>query len=147
MAKFTLPSGKEIVVDKANREAAMVPLETAREVVRAGRLSASAQVCGLKEEQGANYQTLMAREQAKSKWSDQQVLYISQLHLFTVMMLTGKVNVVAREGEEKAVVVNEDAKPDAAKPVTCSETERQKVKEQIDAYVASEAKVGEAKKP
>ena len=147
-AKFTLPCGKTIEVDKNDREKAMVPIETARDVVRAGRLSANAQICELSEEQAANYQTLMARERAKNTWSDQQVLYISQLHLFTVMMLTGKVNVVSREGEDKAVVVEEPAKP-AAKAPTCSDAERQKVKEQINAYVGvagSEAPAVEAKK-
>lgn len=139
-AKFTLPSGKEIVVDLTNRASAMVPLDTARNVIRVGRLSANAQICGLREEQGANYQTLMAREQANGKWSDQQLLFISQLHLLTVMMLTGKVAVVASEGEDKTVVVDEKAKAEAAaKPVpTCSDTERQKVGEQIKAYLESE---------
>jgi hypothetical protein len=40
-AKFTLPSGKEIVVDLNNRAGAMIPIETARDVVKAGRLSAN----------------------------------------------------------------------------------------------------------
>ncbi len=139
-AKFTLPSGKEIVVDLTNRASAMVPLDTARNVIRVGRLSANAQICGLREEQGANYQTLMAREQANGKWSDQQLLFISQLHLLTVMMLTGKVAVVSSEGEDKTVVVDEKAKAEAAaKPVpTCSDTERQKVGEQIKAYLEAE---------
>ena len=141
-AKFTLPSGKEIVVDLNNRAAAMIPIETAREIIKAGRLSANAQICDLREEQGANYQTLMAREQAKSKWSDQQLLYISQLHLLTVMMLTGKVNIVAKDGDDKAVVVDEKAKAEAAaKPApTCSDTERQKVAEQIKTYLDAEQK-------
>ena len=139
-AKFTLPSGKEIVVDLTNRASAMVPLDTARNVIRVGRLSANAQICGLREEQGANYQTLMAREQANGKWSDQQLLFISQLHLLTVMMLTGKVAVVSSEGEDKTVVVDDKAKAEAAaKPVpTCSDTERQKVGEQIKAYLEAE---------
>lgn len=136
-AKFTLPSGKEIVVDLNNRAAAMIPLESAREVVKTGRLSANAQICDLKEEQGANYQTLMAREQAKNTWNDQQMLYISQLHLLTVMMLTGKVNVVAKDENNKTIVVEDDkGKAEAPKPApTCSTTERQKVGEQIKAYL------------
>ena len=146
-AKFTLPSGKEIIVDLNKREVAMIPLDTAREVVKAGRLSANAQICGLREEQGANYQTLMAREQAKTKWSDQQLLFISQLHLLTVMMLTGKVSVVSREGDDKTVVVDEKAKAEAAaKPApTCSDTERQKVAEQINAYLKAEPATAEKK--
>jgi hypothetical protein len=136
--KFTLPSGKTIEVDKNNRDSAMVPLETARDIVRTGRLSANAQICGLMEEQASNYQTLMAREVAKAKWTDQQTLYISQLHLFTVMMLTGKVAVVAGEGEDKNVKIEETAKPDAKAP-TCSDAEREKVKAQIIAYVGTDA--------
>lgn len=139
-AKFTLPSGKEIVVDLNNRAAAMVPIDVAREVIKVGRLSANAQICDLKEEQGANYQTMMAREQAKGTWSDQQLLFMSQLHLLTVMMLTGKVNVVAKDGEDKAVIVD-DKKSDAPRPPpTCSETERKKVGEQIKAYLDAEPK-------
>lgn len=144
-AKFTLPSGKEIVVDKATPDKVVVPLDTAREIVRVGRLSANAEICGLKDEEASNYQTLMAREQAKGKWSDQQVLYISQLHLLTVMMLTGRVSLVATEGEDKKVVI-EDHSKDAEKPApTCSDTERQKVAEQIRVYLAAGAPV-EAKK-
>jgi hypothetical protein len=137
-AKFTLPSGKTIEVDKNNREAAMIPIETARDVVRAGRLSANAQICGLMEEQAANYQTMIKREQAKSKWSDQQTLYISQLHLFTVMMLTGKVAVVATEGDAKDVKIENTPVGDVKTP-TCSDAEREKVKTQIIAYVGTDA--------
>jgi hypothetical protein len=137
-AKFTLPGGKTIEVDKNNRDAAMVPIETARDVVRAGRLSANAQVCGLAEEQAANYQTLMKREVAKAKWSDQQTLYISQLHLFTVMMLTGKVAVVATEGENKEVKIEEAPKAIGKAP-TCSDAEREKVAKQIVEYIGPDA--------
>lgn len=145
-AKFTLPSNKEIVVDKNNRAAAMVPIESAREIVKVGRLSANAQICGLREEQATNYQSLMARETAKSKWSDQQLLFISQLHLLTVMMLTGRVSVVAREGEDSKVVVEDHSKDEAPKPVTCSDTERQKVSEQLRAYLSTEAAPAAEKK-
>jgi hypothetical protein len=137
-AKFTLPGGKTIEVDKNNRDAAMIPIETARDVVRAGRLSANAQICGLAEEQAANYQTLMKREIAKSKWSDQQTLYISQLHLFTVMMLTGKVAVVATENDNKEVKIEESPKAEGKTP-TCSDAERDKVFKQIKDYIGPDA--------
>ena len=67
----------------------------------------------------------------KKRWSDQQLLYISQLHLFTVMTMAGKVQVVEKDGE-KEVVVQEGKQ---VKAETCTDTERQKVKEQITAYV------------
>jgi hypothetical protein len=106
--------------------------------VRVGRLSANAQICGLAEEQAANYQTLMKREIAKAKWSDQQTLYISQLHLFTVMMLTGKVAVVATEGDSKDVKIEDTPKPDSKAP-TCSDAEREKVGKQIVEYIGPDA--------
>jgi hypothetical protein len=140
-AKFTLPDGKTIEVDKNNRDAAMIPIETARDVVRAGRLSANAQICGLPEEQAANYQTMIGRERAKKKWTDQQTLYISQLHLFTVMMLTGKVAVVSREDEGKDVKVEDTTKAEEKlkQTPTCSDAEREKVKAQIIAYIGTDA--------
>jgi len=96
-------------------------------------LSAYAQMCELPEEQRANYQTLMRREESKSKWTDQQMLFINQLHLFTMMTLTGKVQLVEKDGD-KQVVVQEGKQ---AKAATCSDTEKKKVQEQIMAFVAA----------
>ncbi|MBV1694897.1 MAG: hypothetical protein KGP27_10600 [Hyphomicrobiales bacterium] len=134
--KFTLPTGKEILVNKEKRNEIVVPLDAAREVVRVARLTASAQMCGLAEEQAANYQTLMARETAKNKWSDQQMLFINQLHLFTVMLMTGKVQLVEKEGEKEVVLQDTKIQPKAD---ACTDTERGKVRDQIKAYIESGA--------
>jgi hypothetical protein len=131
--KFTTPLGKTIEVDKTKASESIVPLEVARDVIHAARLSAYAQLCDLAEEQRANYQTLMRREEAKSKWTDQQMLFINQLHLFTVMTLTGKVQLVEKDGD-KQVVVQEGKAP---KTGTCSDTERKKVQDQIMAFVSA----------
>ena len=101
--KFTTPLGKTIIVDKTHASESIVPLDVAREVIRVARLSAYAQLCELPEEQRANYQTLMRREESK-KWTDQQMLFINQLHLFTVMTLTGKVQLVEKDGDKQVVV-------------------------------------------
>jgi hypothetical protein len=130
--KFTTPQGKVIEVDKSKPSDSVVPMETAREVIRVARMSAYAQLCELPEEQRANYQTLMRREEEK-KWTDQQMLYINQLHLFTVMTLTGKVQLVEKDGD-KQVVVQEGK---ASKTESCTDTERKKVQAQIMAYVGS----------
>jgi hypothetical protein len=131
--KFTTPLGKTILVDKTKASETVVPLEMAREVIRVARMSAYAQLCELAEEQRANYQTLMRREEAKSKWTDQQLLFINQLHLFTVMTLTGKVQLVEKDGDKQVVV--QEGKP--AKAESCTDTERKKVKDQVMAYVNS----------
>jgi hypothetical protein len=131
--KFTTPLGKTILVDKSHASESIVPLDIAREVVRVARMSAYAQLCDLPEEQRANYQTLMRREEAKAKWSDQQMLFINQLHLFTVMTLTGKVQLVEKDGDKQVVV--QEGKP--AKTETCTDTERKKIQDQVMAYVNS----------
>ena len=129
--KFTTPLGKTIQVDRSKPSESFVPMETAREVIHVARLSAFAQLCELTEEQRSNYQTFMRREQAKGKWSDQQMLFINQLHLFTVMTMTGKVQLVEKDGD-KQVVVQEGK---ALKTESCSDTERKKVQAQIMAFV------------
>ena len=131
--KFTTPLGKTIIVDKAHASESVVPIEIAREVIRVARMSAYAQLCELPEEQRANYQTLMRREEAKTKWTDQQMLFINQLHLFTVMTLTGKVQLVEKDGDKQVVV--QEGKP--VKTESCTDTERKKVQDQIMAYVNS----------
>src|SRR5262245_25515804 len=129
--KFTTPLGKTIIVDKAHASESIVPLDVAREVIRVARLSAYAQLCELSEEQRANYQTPMRREEAKSKWSDQEMLFINQLQLFTVMTLTGKVQLIEKDGDKQVVV--QEGKP--MKTESCTDTERKKIQDQIMTYV------------
>lgn len=129
-SKFTRPDGRTIEIDKKKKEEIMVAPDVAREVIKVGRISAYAQVCELGEAQIANYRSLMIREEQKKKWTEQQLIYINQLHLTTVMMLTGKVKVVDVEGEKKVEV--EETK---SKPQTCSDEQRSKVAELITAYV------------
>ena len=148
--QFSKQDGTIIVVDKSKRAEVMIPLEEAREVIRVGRISAHAQICNLPDDQALNHRSLMRRELDKKKWSDQQTLFINQLHLTTVMLLTGKIKVVEKQGD-KEVVVDEKAPPTQ----TCSDEQKAKVKELITAYVkagpalasASEAPKGAAPAP
>jgi hypothetical protein len=138
--KFTTPLGKTIVVDRSKPSDSLVPMETAREVIHVARLSAYAQLCELAEEQRANYQTFMRREQERGKWTDQQMLFINQLHLFTVMTLTGKVQLVEKDGDKQVVV--QEGKP--VKTESCSDTEKKKIQAQIMAFVNANAPATEA---
>ncbi len=131
--KFTPPNGKTIVVDKKKPKDVQVPLDVAREAVKVGYYSAHAQLCSLWEEQQANYDTLMLRQRAAGKWSDQQLLYIQKLHQVTVMIMTGKVTIVEKEGD--VTVAERDAKTNASQP--CTDDNRQKVKTQIANYINS----------
>jgi hypothetical protein len=140
LPKFTA-NGKEVIVDLNKPRENMVPVDVARDVIRVGRVSASAQMCGLIEEQSSVHGSLMAREAAKKQWTDQQMMFINQLHLFTVMLMTGGVKVVEKEGDKEGgkEVVLENSK--LAPPKTaCTEAEQGKVKDLVKTYVEASAK-------
>lgn len=129
-ARFTKPNGEVVEVDKKKKDEVMVPADVAREIIRVGRISAHAQVCNLPEDQVMNYRSLMKRETDKKQWTPQQMIYISQLHLTTVMLLTGKIKLVEKQGD-KQVVIEEKKAP----VTTCPPEQAAKVKELIAAYV------------
>jgi hypothetical protein len=110
----------------------LIPLDVAREVIRAGRLTAHAQVCELTQEQADNHNSLMRRHVQNSKWTPQQIVYINQLHLTVVMLLTGRIRLVEKDGDKEVVI--EDTQ---SKAQSCTAEQKQKVKELIAAYVKS----------
>ena len=61
------------------------------------------------------------------------MLFINQLHLFTVMTLTGKVQLIEKDGDKQVVV--QEGKPFKAE--SCTDTERKKIQDQIMTYVNS----------
>jgi len=130
-AKFTTRENKVITVDKSKRDDIVVPVETGRAVIEVARLSAFAQICNLPQAQSSNYRAMMLVERKKKKWSDQQLLYISQLHLFTILWLTGNVEITA-DGDQSKVALKEGKK---RKKPTCTDAERKNVKQQITEYV------------
>lgn len=134
--QFSKPDGSVIVIDKSKKNEVLVPIDVARDVIMAGRLSAHAQICDLMDDQISNHRALMRREEVLHKWTPQQMVYISQLHLTTVMLLTGRIKLVEKQGD-KEVVVDEDKSP----VQTCTEEQRKKVKELITAYVAASPKL------
>ena len=139
--RFTKPNCETIIIDKSKKAEIAIPLDVAREVIRAGRLSAHAQACGLAQEQGENHDSLMRRQILSKKWTPQQMVYINQLHLTVVMLLTGRIKLVekpdpkdAKDGKapDKEVVVAEEPEKAAQ---TCTAEQKAKVKELIAAYV------------
>ena len=132
--RFTKPDGVLIEVDRNNRKATEVPMDAAREVIKAGRLSAHAQTCDLKEEHAANYRGFMLKESSKNKWTEQQMLYMNQLHLVTVMLLTGKLQVVeTATGKEPKVI--EDGNKTDADAKSCTPEQKAKIKDTITAFL------------
>jgi hypothetical protein len=92
--QFRSSDGEVIVIDRANKNEVMVPLEKARQIVNVGDLSARAQYCDLPEEQTANFQSMMRREVGSEKWTKQQMVFITLLHATTVAYLTGTMKVL-----------------------------------------------------
>lgn len=130
--QFSKQDGTVIVIDKSKKNQVLVPINVARDVIMAGRLSAHAQICDLRDDQIQNHRALMRREEVKRKWTPQQMVYISQLHLTTVMLLTGRIKLVEKQGD-KEVVVDETKEP----AQTCTDEQKKKVKELIASYVAA----------
>lgn len=133
--KFTTPGGKAILIDKKKRELVEVPVENARQIIMAGRLTAHAQMCDLSAEVVANYQSLMNRERASGKWSEQQIVYINQLHLTTVMLLTGQIKVVDKTEGERKVIPQQKPKTNAK---TCTDEQKTEIRRLVEEYVKSE---------
>jgi hypothetical protein len=80
----------------------------------------------------------MRSEQAKNKWSPEQMLFINRLHLFTVMWLTGNVKFMDKgDGKKEPTVIAEPNKEDKK---TCSPEEKEKVKASIEAYLKTAQK-------
>ena len=129
-SKFTTPERKTIEVDKSKRDA-MIPLAAAWDIIKAGNLSAQAQLCDMWEAQKANYTALMAREQAKKTWSEQQLLYISTLHRMTLHMAAGKMRVVDKPNDESQIFLE----PIEASKDSCNDEKRKKIDDAIYAYV------------
>ena len=120
-------AGKEIPVDKNKRSESEVPLDDARRVIMVARRSAHAQICKMPKLQKANYRTMMKLEINAKKWSRKQIVYLNQLHLFTVMWLTGNVTISEDDGKK-----DEKKKK---KVQTCTPEEQVKVKAQIEKYL------------
>ncbi len=133
-AKFTTPAGKVIEVDKTKRTENSIPLDSGRDVIQVAYSSAQAQVCELWEEQQANFDTLMRREQARKKWTEQQLLYITTLHRMTIHAVAGKLRVEEKGGELKVFL--EPIPPGEAK---CTDEQKGKIRETILAYVNLDA--------
>ncbi len=120
--------GKQVSIDKNKRSEAEVPLDDARRVIMVARRSAHAQICKMPKLQKANYRTMMKLEINSKKWSRKQIVYLNQLHVFTVMWLTGNVS-VSEDDPKKA------GKDEKKKVPTCSSEQQLKVKAQIEKYL------------
>ncbi len=158
------PDGKPVKVNKSDPKLFVIPVDDARRIIHAATRSAYAEVCDLKDLEKANFVTLMKGEEAR-KWSKDQMLLISALHMFSVSYFTGSIKITTQEVPDKpagkapaqgaapvAVAKNgEPVQPTATDPPspetevlapkrpTCPPEQKVKVTNAINAYVAANA--------
>ena len=141
------PDGTMVKVDKADPNKFVIPEAAARRVIRAATRSAYADVCGLPELAGANYDAMLTEEKKKQNWNREQLLMIESLHLFAVSFFTGNASFTTEpdsaspEGEGAAAEGAGDpqAVQKAPPPPKCPPEQREKVEGAINAYVAAVA--------
>jgi hypothetical protein len=91
------PDGKTIKLDKSDPNKFLIPVDDARRIIRVATRSAYAEVCQLPELERANYQTLMKGEEARKVWTQDQLVFINTLHMFSVSYFTGNLKITEKE--------------------------------------------------
>jgi hypothetical protein len=145
--EHTGPDGKPVKLDKADPNKFLIPDADARRVIRAATRSAYAAACELPDLAEANYQALMRSEGAKKVWTEQQLLMVKALYLFSADFFTGNVKISetdasADPGAGEASPPKEAAPGQETSLVTpkrpqCPPEQKQKVVAAINAYVQS----------
>lgn len=136
--------GKVVPLDKSDPNKFLIPEDDARRVIRAATRSAYADVCGIPELGKANYNAMLAQEKAQGNWSQEQMVMIEALHLFSVSYFTGNAKFTrgteeGKEGAEGAPAASAEGEvvEAAPPPPSCPPEQRQKVESAINAYVAA----------
>jgi hypothetical protein len=135
-SKIILADKRVVEIDKSDPKQIIIPDEDAQRIIRVAHLTARAHQCDLQELVIANRDALMKAEKALNKWSESQLHYINTLHLYTVQLLVGKIE-VAEEGKDPTAA----PPPKPAETPQCSESEK---KEILAAVEANEKKAGKS---
>jgi hypothetical protein len=137
--------GKPVKVDKSDPKKFLIPDEDARRVIRAATRSAYAEACELPDLARANYNALMRSETAKKVWSDQQLLMINALHMFSASYFSGNAKLTEVPDDAAGATPKGQGEAAAGKDLlvpqkpACPPEQKQKVVDAINAYVKSEA--------
>lgn len=139
--------GKQVKLDKSDPNKFLIPDEDARRIIRAATRSAYAEACELPDLAQANYQALIRSERARKIWTEQQLLMVNALFLFSASYFAGNVK-ITQQGEAANAAAGAANPPKEATPgletslVTpkrpqCPPEQKQKVVAAINAYVQS----------
>lgn len=136
---YTGPDGKKIAIDKKKPDEVMIPVDDARRIVIVGYRSAQAQNCDLKVMQTLNHNAMVKYEEVFKSWTTKQKLFINQLHLFTVLYMTGNVKVSEKEKTDEEKLA-EKKKPNLDNKYKCTDKERKTVAASVDTFLDQMAK-------
>jgi hypothetical protein len=136
-SEITKPDGTVVKFDKSDLNKIIVPYEDAVRIIKVANMSAEANLCDMPEVEAQNWDALRTHEIAKKKWSDQQLFFINRLHFLVVVTRTGKYQVVAEgDSKEKSTA----ATVDMTKKPTCTEAEKNDIRNKLEAYWVAEDK-------
>jgi hypothetical protein len=132
-SKIVLPDKRVIEIDKSDPSKIIIADTDAREVIRVAHLTAMAHKCDLPELVIANRDALLSREKASRRFTESQLHYINALHLFTVQLLVGKIEVVdsSKPHPEFDPKGNAPMPPDAIS--NCSDQEKKAILSAVEA--------------
>jgi hypothetical protein len=139
--------GKAVKVNKSDPKLFLIPAEDARRVIRAATRSAYAEACEMVDLAQANYQALIKSEEAKKVWSEQQLMMITALHMFSASYFAGNAKITTAPDEGSTTVSKGEATAQGGdqaaggtdlttpKRPQCPPEQKQKVINSINAYV------------
>ena len=138
----TRPDGKTIKIDKSDPKPFLIPDDDARRIIRVATRSAYAEACDLPELARENYKTMLLGEIAKKTWTEQQLMMINALHMFSTSYFSGNAKITeapdadskGAEGADQAAGGTDLVAP---KKPQCPPEQKQKVESAIKAYVQS----------
>ena len=136
----TSPDGKTIKIDKSDPKLFLIPDEDARRVIRVATRSAYAEACDLPDLARENYKAMLLGEMAKKTWTEQQLMMINALHMFSASYFSGDAKITeAPDADSKGAEAADQATGGtdlvAPKKPQCPPEQKQKVENAINAYV------------
>lgn len=136
-SKIILADKRVVEINKDDPSQVLIPDADAERIIKAAHLTARAHQCDLQELVIANRDAIMKTEKAKNKWSESQLHFINTLHLYTVQLLVGKIEVA----EEGGKADKKDAPPPKpAATAQCSDSEKNEILAAVEAYEKQDGK-------
>ncbi len=133
-------NGTMISIDKSDPAKIIIPVDDARDVIRAAMRTAYAEICEVPELGQKNFRTMMAQQEARGDWTLEQIQFINTLHMFSVSYFTGdmKITEKSEEGDQdEGAASNASEGEDAFNPSrpTCTPEKKAAVTEAINEYL------------